>query len=108
MEDRTLTLTLDDGSEVECNILFTYQNEETNKNYVVFQVRGRNDVSAAIYHPTEGGNGSLERIETDEEWELLEDLLDDYSASLDDEESSCSGCQGCSGGCDSCDGCNEN
>ena len=90
--------------KVELVVAF-YDFVANEKNIVV---RGRNDVSAAIYHPTEGGNGSLERIETDEEWELLEDLLDDYSASLDDEESSCSGCQGCSGGCDSCDGCNEN
>ncbi len=110
MQDRTLTLIQDDGKEIVCDILFTYHYEKLNKDYVVFQVRGRADVSAAIYHPTEGGSGSLERIETDEEWELLENLLDDYSASLDDddEQSGCSGCQGCSSGCDSCDGCSEN
>ena len=83
MQDRTLTLIQDDGKEIVCDILFTYHYEKLNKDYVVFQVRGNNEVSAAAYHPTEGGNGSLERIETDEEWELLEDLLEDYSNSLE-------------------------
>ncbi len=107
MQDRTLTLIQDDGKEIVCDILFTYHYEKLNKDYVVFQVRENNEVSAAIYHPTEGGSGSLERIETDEEWEMLEDLLEDYSNSLDAEGSGCSSCHGCSGSCDSCQGCDE-
>ena len=107
MQDRTLTLIQDDGKEIVCDILFTYHYEKLNKDYVVFQVRGNNEVSAAIYHPTEGGSGSLERIETDEEWELLEDLLEDYANSLDASSEGCSSCHGCSGSCDSCQGCDE-
>ena len=107
MQDRTLTLIQDDGKEIVCDILFTYHYEKLNKDYVVFQVRGNNEVSAAAYHPTEGGSGSLERIETDEEWELLEDLLEDYSNSLDASSEGCSSCHGCSGSCDSCQGCED-
>ena len=104
MQDRTLTLIQEDGKEIVCDILFTYHHEEFNKDYVVFQVRGHGEVSAAIYHPTDGGNGSLERIETDEEWEMLEDLLDDYSNSQEC-GGSCGSCGSCYGSCDSCDGC---
>ena len=98
MQDRTLTLIQDDGKEILCDILFTYHSEEFNKDYVVFQVRGEASASAAIYHPEDNGKGSLERIESDEEWEMLEELLDDY---YNNQES------GCEGSCDSCVGCDE-
>lgn len=111
MQDRTLTLIEDDGREIVCDILFTYHWEKLNKDYVVFQVRGaQGEVSAAVYYPTDGGQGRLEKVETDEEWDMLEDLLDDYSNSLEDEESSyCSGCSGCGNGssCGGCSGCGE-
>lgn len=111
MQDRTLTLIQDDGKEILCDILFTYHSEKTTKDYVVFQVRGGCSASAAIYHPTEEGKGSLERIETEEEWSMLEELLNDYSSAMEDSDScGCSGCSGCSGchsdeECGGCSGC---
>ena len=112
MQDRTLTLIQEDGAEVLCDILFTYHWEETNKDYVVFQVRGGSSASAAIYYPKDGGKGSLERIETEEEWAMLEDLLNDYASAME-ESSSCGGsCHGCSGchseeECGGCSGCQD-
>ncbi|MBQ9124274.1 MAG: DUF1292 domain-containing protein [Acholeplasmatales bacterium] len=110
MTDRTLTLIDDDGTEIVCDILFTYSYEKTKKNYVVFQVRGTQEVSAATYEPTENGEGRLGKVETEEEWAMLEDLLDDYASNLEDAEScggNCSSC-GCSCGEEDCDcGCNE-
>lgn len=110
MQDRTLTLIEDDGTEILCDILFTYHWEKLNKDYVVFQVRGaEGEVSAAVYHPTEGGSGRLEKVETDEEWDMLEELLNDYAATADDDFEGCSGCQGCNSGssCGGCSGCGE-
>lgn len=109
MQDRTLTLIADDGKEIVCDILFTYFWEQTKKDYVVFQVRGEATASAAIYYPQEDGQGRLEKIETEEEWTMLEELLEDYASQMpdDEEESGCSGhCQGCSGcsGSGECDG----
>lgn len=106
MTDRTLTLIQDDGKEIICDILFTYFYEKTNKNYVVFQVRETQEVSAATYEEDGAKEGRLGRIETEEEWAMLEELLDDYASNLDDEEGcggSCSSCSGCGGECD-CDG----
>lgn len=106
MEDRTLTLIQEDGTEVACNILFTYYYEKTKKNYVVFQVLETEEVSAAVYYP-EGANGKLDRVETEEEWAMLEELLEDYANRNQDEEEECGGhcasCGSCSGECD-CDG----
>lgn len=100
MVDRTITLLQDNGKELVCDILFTYHYEKLNKDYVVFQVRETKEVSAATYDPNDGKEGRLGKIETEEEWEMLEELLNDYAQNLDDEE----GCGGC---CDSCSGCGE-
>ena len=109
MTDRNLTIKTDDGKELDCTILFTYHYEKNNKDYVVFQVKGTNDCAAAIYHPEKDGEGSLEKVETDEEWEMLEKLLEDYSNNLEDDEfEGCEGCSSCQGGfCDGCSGCGE-
>lgn len=98
MEDRTLTLTTETGEEIICDILFTYHSDEFNKDYVVFTPRGSNEASAASYIETGNGSGTLEKIETEEEWNLLEDLLDDYSNQHETE----GGCHGACGGCSGC------
>ncbi len=111
MVDRTLTIQTDDGKEIICDILFTYFSEEFNKSYVVFSPRGLDEVSAAIYVEHGDGSGELTKIESEEEWDMLEDLLDDYYNN-NGAQGGCAGCAGsCSsdcGGCggDGCDGCN--
>lgn len=105
MQDRTITLIQEDGKEIVCDILFTYFAEEFEKNYVVFQVRETGEVSAATYDPTDGKEGRLGRVETEEEWELLEELLNDYAEKMS-QGGGCGGnCGGCSGcGSEDCDG----
>lgn len=104
MVDRTLTLYQEDGTEIICDILFTYYYEKTEKNYVVFQVRETQEVSAATYDANSGSEGKLGLIETEEEWAMLEELLNDYSNQLEEMEESCGGsCSSCGGSCGSCD-----
>lgn len=103
MEERTITLTTETGEEIICDILFTYFSEEFNKNYVVFQARNTNEASAASYIETGDGAGELQRIETDEEWEMLEDLLEDYANSLENTGSCGGACGSCGGSCSECD-----
>ena len=85
-EDLSFTLTDDYGEEVTCDILFTYHSEEFNKDYVVFQIRGKDLVSAASYDPKEGAEGELKKIDNDEEWAMIEDLLEDYQNQEEDED----------------------
>jgi uncharacterized protein YrzB (UPF0473 family) len=95
------------GNLKEYDAILTYHSDEFNKDYVVFQVRGEGSASAAIYHPEDNGKGSLERIESDEEWEMLEELLNDYASSMEDSSfSGCSGCTGCHSA-EECGGCGE-
>lgn len=96
MEENTFVLKADDGKEVVCEILFTYHSDEFNKDYVIFQPRGEEQLSAACYIEDNGTSGQLEAIESDEEWVMLEELVDDYYSNQS---------SGCSGNCGSCSGC---
>ena len=102
MEKQYFTLIGENGEETKAEILFTYYSEEFKKNYVVFLPEGTDNVGAASF--VENGNqGSLGQITTDEEWELIEDLLEQYVAQLDEAQGCCHG-EGCNcGECD-CDG----
>lgn len=102
MVDRTITLVRDDGTEIIADIFFTYHSDEFNKDYVVFQVRDTMEISAAAYISNDEKNGTLEKIETDEEWAMLEELLNDYA---EENKSAQQGCGGCSGNCSSCSEC---
>lgn len=98
MEDRTLTITTDSGEEILCEILFTTHSEEFNKDYVVFVEKGTNTASAAIYNANDKGEGKLTQITSEEEWTMLEEMLDDYYNNQEN---------GCGGLCESCSGCDE-
>ena len=89
-------------NEVLCDILFTYDSEEFGKSYVFFSpVTGADDegreVAVASFKPTEDGIGELEVVETEEEWDMLEDVFEAFA----EEHGGCD-C-GCEGDCD-CDG----
>ena len=105
MNENTFTLIDKDGNEVKAQILFTYYSEEFQKHYVVFMPENANgEVAAASYNEENATSGSLEPITTDEEWELLEDLLEEYVESLENaHECHCEGECHCGEECD-CDG----
>jgi len=105
MEDRTITLYNDKGEEIKCEILFTYHSEEFNKSYVVLKLPNRNECSAYSYDEKDATSGELHQIESEEEWKMLEDLLEDYYNQPDEEENACKGCAkaGCCGGDCSCE-----
>ncbi|HKL60878.1 MAG TPA: DUF1292 domain-containing protein [Acholeplasma sp.] len=85
MDDTKLTLILD-GEEVICDILFTHYAEDFDKNYVVFQFTDRDEISAAVYVETEGSEGYFEDVETDEEWALLDELLESFLGNLETDD----------------------
>lgn len=101
MKKNQLTFIDESGKEVLCDIVFTFDSEEFGKSYVVFHPtleeapEEQIEVMAACYKPTEDGDGELYAIETDEEWQLVEDMLQKY----DEEECGC-GCEDCEGECD--------
>ncbi len=95
MTERSITLIGDDGKEVKAEILFTYHSDEYDRNYVVFMVQG--EPSAATYFDDGNGSGRLGDIETEDEWEMLNDLLEEFVENQ--KEGVCGGCCGCQGDC---------
>lgn len=69
----------DNGEEIVCDILFTFDSEETGKSYIVYTDNSKDDkgniqVYASIYDPNEE-NQKLEPITTDAEWKVIETIL---------------------------------
>ncbi|MBR6071793.1 MAG: DUF1292 domain-containing protein [Acholeplasmatales bacterium] len=96
--DNTMIITKD-GKEVKCRIIFTYYSEEFKKNYVIFQPEDENVISAMSYVEDGDKSGVLSAIETEDEWNMLEEVVNDYYDEKGNEccEGSCEGCNGCSG-----------
>lgn len=77
------------GEELECEVLFTFDSDEFKKSYIVFtdnslDENGNIKVYANTYDPT-GENIDLGKIETDKEWEVIEDLLSSLQQKVGDD-----------------------
>ncbi|MEI3499450.1 MAG: DUF1292 domain-containing protein [Bacilli bacterium] len=80
-ERMTFNITNDEGQEVECEVLFTFESDETGKNYMVYtdntvDEEGNTKVYASIYNPDEEDQ-TLQPIETDKEWTIIETILNE-------------------------------
>lgn len=107
--DKTITITTEEGKEMVCNILFTFDSERFNNSYVVFQAQGEEFASAAIYNPANDGTGSLEKIESEEEWDLVAEVFDQYFSENSHQcNGNCDGCESCDEECGDDEGCNCN
>lgn len=102
MEKNYITLVKGDGTEIKAEVIFTFNSPEFNKDYVVFIPEDFGGFSAASYTADENG-GSLAPIETEEEWNLIREMLNEFMAQQQSNCGCCGGCQSCDGDCD-CDG----
>lgn len=80
-----LTIFDDNGNEILCEILFTFDSEEYNKSYVLYvPVETKDDeedveVLCSAYVPEEDGSvGQLLPIENDDEWAMVEEIFNTY------------------------------
>ena len=79
MKKNSFTLIDEEGKEVVYDVLFTFESEETNKNYIVYTDQSKDEngniqVYASIYDPNDP-NSKLEAIETEKEWKVIETIL---------------------------------
>ncbi|MBU1141220.1 MAG: DUF1292 domain-containing protein [Firmicutes bacterium] len=85
LEENQMIVTNAEGEESVCEIIFTH--EHGGKNYVVFEFLDTHEVSAAVYVADENEEeGTFSDIETDEEWDMLDKVLQAYFDSEEDEE----------------------
>ena len=73
------------GRERVCEILFTYQHPETEKNYVVLYPideldsdEEEMDLFAYSFVENEDGDGELFTLETDEEYDMINEVIDQF------------------------------
>ncbi len=76
LDSNSLYVKDENGNEKRMTILFTFDNEVTKKQYVVFQdpEQDEDEVYASAYDEY----GQLLPIETDEEWEMVEEVINTF------------------------------
>ncbi|MFE7062999.1 DUF1292 domain-containing protein [Sutcliffiella sp. NPDC057660] len=93
--EKQITVVDEDGNEQLCEVLFTFESEEFGKSYVLYYpVGAENDdeddieIHASSFVPNEENEeneeGELQPVETDEEWDMIEEMLNTFMA--EDEE----------------------
>ena len=88
-ERMTFKVFNDEGQEIECEVLFTFDSDETKKSYMVYtdntvDEEGNTKVYASIYNPNEE-NPKLEPIESDKEWKIIETILEEIQKKVTEE-----------------------
>lgn len=78
-EENTFKIVDNDGNERTCEVLFTFESDETKKNYIVYtdntkDLEGNIRVYASIYKVNKDKT-ELEAIETEREWKIVETIL---------------------------------
>ncbi|MBS4762416.1 DUF1292 domain-containing protein [Carnobacteriaceae bacterium zg-ZUI252] len=83
-EEQFVTIIDEDGNEELYQILFTFDSEDFGKSYVLLYPAGTSeddDVEIQAYafkENEEGGAGDLLPIETEEEWDMVEEVLNTF------------------------------
>ena len=80
MKKNSFSMIDENGNEVVYDVLFTFESDETKKNYIVYTDNARDEkgniqVYASIYDP-EDPKSKLEAITTDKEWKVIETILE--------------------------------
>lgn len=91
--ENNITVVDENGNEQLCEVLFTFDSEEFGKSYVLYYPIGAEEddeeeieIHASSFTPTEDGqDGELMPIESDEEWDMIEEMLETFLAEQDEE-----------------------
>jgi uncharacterized protein YrzB (UPF0473 family) len=91
--EKHITVIDENGNEQLCEVLFTFESDQFNKSYVLYYPVGAEEdeneeieIMASAFTPGEDNDGGeLQPIETEEEWDMIEEMLNTFLAE-DDEE----------------------
>ena len=80
-----------EGVEKTYDVLFTFDNEETKKSYIIYtdntlDSNGNVEVYASIYDPKDP-HSKLEEIKTDKEWKIIETILSSIEEEIKNKKS---------------------
>lgn len=80
MNEKNSFIVEKDGKKIKCDVLFTFDSEETGKHYMAYtdntkDANGKIQVYANCYNPDEA-NPTLLPIETEKEYKMIEAVLE--------------------------------
>lgn len=79
METGKILIKNDLNEEIECDVLFTFDSDETKKSYIVYTDNTKDEMGhIKVYANTynkDKNNGDLGNIETEEEWSIIEQIF---------------------------------
>ncbi|MBU8786909.1 MULTISPECIES: DUF1292 domain-containing protein [Bacillus] len=90
--EKNITIVDDKGNEQLCEVLFTFDSDKFDKSYVLYYpIEAQDDeeieIHASSFIPNENGeDGELMPIETEEEWDMIEETLNTFLADEEEEE----------------------
>ena len=89
-----ITIADENGDETLYDVLFTFQSEDYNRSYILVYPTGKSvdeEIEIMAFALPDGDNpsdpqgGELKPIETDEEWDMIESVLNTFLNGDDDE-----------------------
>ena len=79
METGKILIKNDKNEEIECDVLFTFDSDDTKKSYIVYTDNTKDDMgNIKVYANTydkDKANGDLGNIETEAEWNIIEQIF---------------------------------
>lgn len=91
--ENNITVVDEEGNEQLCEVLFTFDSEQFGKSYVLYYPIGADEndeeeieIHASAFVPSDDDkDGELKPIETDQEWDLIEEMLNTFLEENDEE-----------------------
>lgn len=89
-----ITIVDESGNEQLCEVLFTFESDEFGKSYVLYYPIGAEEdeneeieIHASSFTPNEDGqDGELLPVESDAEWDMIEEMLSTFLDEQEDED----------------------
>ncbi len=85
-DDMKFSIVNENGEKTECDVLFTFDSEETGKSYIVYtdnshDANGNVQVFASIYNPKQKDQKLLP-IKSEKEWKVIEIILEELQQGI--------------------------
>lgn len=90
-EENIIWITNEEGKEEAYEILFDFDSEDFDKSYVLYFPADKGEdeeieiLASSYIQDEEGKQGQLKPVETDEEWDMIEEILATFLADEDEE-----------------------
>ena len=81
MESNIINIIDDDGTEKEMEILFTFEDDNSNKSYVLFT--DPNDVNGEVFVCSYDDDGVLNTVEDEDEFSMIEEVFNTFMEEID-------------------------